>query len=53
MQIGALKSDEVATAATGGLVAGATGAGLATAGVLAVPGGIAGAMGGAMAALET
>ena len=30
MQIGALKSDEVATAATGGLVAGATGAGLAT-----------------------
>jgi hypothetical protein len=53
MQIGALKSDEVATAATGGLVAGATGAGLATAGALAVPGGIAGAMGGAMAALET
>ena len=53
MQIGALKSDEVATAATGGLVAGATGAGLASAGVLAVPGGIAGAMGGAMAALET
>jgi len=53
MQVGALKSDEVATAATGGLVVGATGAGLATAGVLAVPGGIAGAMGGAMTALET
>ena len=53
MQIGALKSDEVAASATGGLITGAAGAGLATGGVLAVPGGIAGAMGGAMAALET
>ena len=50
MQIGALKSDEVAASATAGLITGATGAGLATGGVLAVPGGIAGAMGGAMAA---
>jgi len=52
MQIGALKSDEVAIAATAGLGAGAL-AGAPFALVGAVPGGIAGAMGGAMAALET
>ena len=52
MQIGALKSDEVATAATAGLATGAA-AGAPFAGIGAIPGGIAGAMGGAMAALET
>jgi len=52
-QIGSLQSGEVAAAGTAGLVAGATGAGLASAGVLAVPGGIAGLMGGTMTAMET
>jgi hypothetical protein len=52
MQIGALQSDEVAGAATTGLVAGAA-AGAPLFGVGAVAGGVAGAMSGAMVGLET